>query len=653
MKRYLIVFFSLVFLSFSPYCWAEIQTLSHTGIWQTVVDDQSNQFTLSGHENNAALALILRPNESARLNVAIEKEGYLIGDNAQINFSIDDYALTLSKEDVQNDPNKVSFIYPLEGDELKAFVHALTSKKEGSIEFDETRIPLSLKGTSQSITSILNYIDLHQLSDFPAPFKTSVLSETPAPSKSQIDPTPNPPQNLLQASEPKGNETPHHKENLLMGNILLILFVLFIVLTPFYRIAHKYYEKKRQKKQQKLQNQWMEEQIITATHLCMNEIEAQSHILTLKRAALSYQDEYGTWYHTKWVPEIDRFIDSRIKPLLTAHDFLPFYASLHDLILKKIEEVTSDYNTVAQDNLDKARNCCEEDIEKNALALSIKRSQLSFQDEYGTWNCEKWHSERERFLESRIQFVLNEHKLSHYYSLLKESLILKIEEVTSDYNTVAQDNLDKARNCCEEDIEKNALALSIKRSQLSFQDEYGTWNCEKWHNERERFLESRIQFVLNEHKLSHYYSLLKESLILKIEEVTSRSKFIEKSLNDSDQYSPTMKPYDYERFCAKLLRQCGWEAMATQASGDQGADVVAVKNSIRMVIQCKLYSSPVGNSAVQEIVAARSFYDAQHALVVSNATYTNAATQLALTNKVHLLHHDALQNFADRLSEAS
>src|ERR1700730_11505635 len=66
---------------------------------------------------------------------------------------------------------------------------------------------------------------------------------------------------------------------------------------------------------------------------------------------------------------------------------------------------------------------------------------------------------------------------------------------------------------------------------------------------------------------------------------------------------------------------------------DQGVDVVAEKNGIRLVLQCKLYSRPVGNKAVQEAAAARAHEAADYGVVVSNNRYTQDAQQLASTNR--------------------
>ena len=69
---------------------------------------------------------------------------------------------------------------------------------------------------------------------------------------------------------------------------------------------------------------------------------------------------------------------------------------------------------------------------------------------------------------------------------------------------------------------------------------------------------------------------------------------------------------------------------------------------MRIVIQCKKYSKPVGNRAVQEIVAAIAHEGARRGVVVATADYTPAAVRLAASNQVLLLHHADLRRI-DRL----
>ena len=79
------------------------------------------------------------------------------------------------------------------------------------------------------------------------------------------------------------------------------------------------------------------------------------------------------------------------------------------------------------------------------------------------------------------------------------------------------------------------------------------------------------------------------------------------------------------------------------------ADVIAEHSGKRIVVQCKFYSKPVGNKAVQEVVAAKQFVGADLAVVASNQSFTKSAQQLAAANSVYLLHHDQLATVSARI----
>jgi restriction system protein len=111
---------------------------------------------------------------------------------------------------------------------------------------------------------------------------------------------------------------------------------------------------------------------------------------------------------------------------------------------------------------------------------------------------------------------------------------------------------------------------------------------------------------------------------------------------ETTDYSEDITPEDYEHFCADILNQNGWVAVVTQGSGDQGIDVVAEKDDFRLAIQCKKYSKPVGNKAVQEAYAGGAFYEANACAVVAPIEYTPSAIELADSLGVHLFHHDDL-----------
>ncbi len=114
------------------------------------------------------------------------------------------------------------------------------------------------------------------------------------------------------------------------------------------------------------------------------------------------------------------------------------------------------------------------------------------------------------------------------------------------------------------------------------------------------------------------------------------------------RYHENMTPHEFEQFCAALLNTQKWNARVTKATCDQGVDIVADKRNTRIVLQCKKYSKPVGNQAVQQIVAAVAFENAQRAVVVSTSGFTRSAEALAASNNVILVHYSELR-FIDRL----
>ncbi len=91
-----------------------------------------------------------------------------------------------------------------------------------------------------------------------------------------------------------------------------------------------------------------------------------------------------------------------------------------------------------------------------------------------------------------------------------------------------------------------------------------------------------------------------------------------------------MDGHQYEYQCAKILRNMGFsKVQVTKGSGDQGIDVIAYSGGKKYGIQCKYYTSPVGNHAVQEAFAGAKYYNCDVAVVMTNTTFTPAAEALA------------------------
>ena len=134
------------------------------------------------------------------------------------------------------------------------------------------------------------------------------------------------------------------------------------------------------------------------------------------------------------------------------------------------------------------------------------------------------------------------------------------------------------------------------------------------------------------------------------EEVKSsdiKSKLMTKQKRKISKYTiddiDLMTGAEFEEFVGLLFKKMGYSSQVTKQSGDQGLDVIATKNGTKIGIQAKCYSNTVGNSAVQEAVAGKSFYNCDKVIVITNNFFTPAAIELAQSNGVILWNRDMLK----------
>lgn len=100
----------------------------------------------------------------------------------------------------------------------------------------------------------------------------------------------------------------------------------------------------------------------------------------------------------------------------------------------------------------------------------------------------------------------------------------------------------------------------------------------------------------------------------------------------------SLTPIQFEKYCGILLNDNGWRVEYTAITGDYGADIIATKNGVKMVVQCKHYTGNVGVSAVQEAFSAMSYYHAKKACVVaSRGGFTKSAKSLAMRTGVKVI----------------
>lgn len=100
--------------------------------------------------------------------------------------------------------------------------------------------------------------------------------------------------------------------------------------------------------------------------------------------------------------------------------------------------------------------------------------------------------------------------------------------------------------------------------------------------------------------------------------------------------------FAFEHLLGALFKQMNYKVEVTKGSGDQGADIIISKMGRKTVVQAKCYLNNVSNKAVQEVVAAMKFYNADAGMVVTNSYYTKGAIELAEANNIALWDRDKL-----------
>lgn len=227
-----------------------------------------------------------------------------------------------------------------------------------------------------------------------------------------------------------------------------------------------------------------------------------------------------------------------------------------------------------------------------------------------------------------------------------------------DLKTSADEFVETVLEDCRSICEKHRHNLSSEKRRLVRKDAYGNVFADEWWSQDKGvhyFVDAVIIPALGQDRWSKALVLSRMS---KNNQDFSQNllRMIDQAADGSGSgcsFSDELSGVQYEEFCGQILTKFGWHVEETAQSGDQGVDLIASKGDTRVCIQCKRYTSSVGNSAVQEVAAGRIYWKGTHAAVVSNASFTSSAKELAESVSVLLLHHDHLENLESLLSNAS
>ena len=128
------------------------------------------------------------------------------------------------------------------------------------------------------------------------------------------------------------------------------------------------------------------------------------------------------------------------------------------------------------------------------------------------------------------------------------------------------------------------------------------------------------------------------------------ASLIEKSchkLSNENQFNSNInykKGLKFENLCFQKFRSQGWEVKQTPFSGDQGVDLIASIDDLRLCIQCKDHQKAIGNKAVQEVYAGKKYWSGTHAILISRSGFTKSAQKLAFSSNVILMNEFEIEN---------
>lgn len=118
--------------------------------------------------------------------------------------------------------------------------------------------------------------------------------------------------------------------------------------------------------------------------------------------------------------------------------------------------------------------------------------------------------------------------------------------------------------------------------------------------------------------------------------------YLKSQMSQIDQ----MTGVEFEQYLkANFEEHFGFKCYLTPKTNDYGADLILEKNGEKIAIQAKRYKGNVGIAAVQEVIAACSYYGCDRGIVVTNSFFTNQAINLAKESviAVELWNRDRLK----------
>lgn len=117
------------------------------------------------------------------------------------------------------------------------------------------------------------------------------------------------------------------------------------------------------------------------------------------------------------------------------------------------------------------------------------------------------------------------------------------------------------------------------------------------------------------------------------------------------QYWESLGGIQFELELGKLFMAQGYNVKSTPVSGDQGVDLILIKNGKTTVVQCKAHKNPAVPSVVRELYGSMHHFKADSAILACTGGFTDGVVKFARGKPIELLSAWDIVRMADTSGE--
>jgi len=123
-----------------------------------------------------------------------------------------------------------------------------------------------------------------------------------------------------------------------------------------------------------------------------------------------------------------------------------------------------------------------------------------------------------------------------------------------------------------------------------------------------------------------------------------KKRKIKRIINSGIDKIDKMTGIEFEKFLEHFMQKLGYKIIKrTNKTGDFGADLIIKDNTdMKIAVQAKRHKNKVSLRAVQEVSAAKGYYDCPKGMVITNSHLTHPAKQLARKNNIEYWERNTL-----------